>query len=335
MSKVSVIIPVYNVEKYLPKCIASVQSQTETDIEIILVDDGSTDSCGTICDAYATEDARIRVIHQENSGLGAARNHGLSVSQSSYVMFIDSDDYIESELIEKALATADKYGADIVVYGYQKVSEDGTPLYTCGCDAEFSQDRAYTLSEKPEFILSTPSACNKLFKKTLFQDILFPDRAWYEDLRTIPKLYPSAEKIYCIPDYFPYKYLLRNNSIMTNGDAKKTMEDRIAAVDSVFAYYKERNLYTAFGEELNWLYIFHGYFLPCREIMNFTGDTVPVLRTLRQNLLHTLSPELIQKNRYFTTLTKRENLIFTLLYKERYILLRLFVKINQLLKRNG
>lgn len=122
---------------------------------------------------------------------------------------------------------------------------------------------------------------------------------------------------------------------MMNGDAERTMKDRIAAVNSVFAYYREQKLFAVFKEELEWFYIFHGYFLPCREIMNFTGNTIPVLRILRQNLLENISSEKIKKNCYFLTLSKREKLIFDLLYKEKYSLLRLFVKINQRLKRNG
>lgn len=335
MSQVSVIIPVYNVESYLPRCIESVQNQTEKDIEIILVDDGSTDSCGAICDQYAENDYRIRVVHQENSGLGAARNSGISISQSEYIIFVDSDDYIEAELLEQALSAAEQYDADIVMYGYQKVSENDVLLYTYDFLDNFSWNCAYSLQEKPELLLTTPSACNKLFKRSLFNEILFPSRAWYEDLRTIPKLYPLAKKIYCISNYYPYKYLSRSNSIMTNGNAEKTKEERITAMNSLLLYYKEQNLFSTFSEELNWLYIFHGYFLPCREIMNFSGDTVSSLQALRQNLQEILPTQSIQQNHYLSTLSKREKFIFTLLYKEKYVLLKLFVKVNQLLKRNG
>ena len=251
------------------------------------------------------------------------------------MVFIDSDDYAEPTLVECALSAAEKFDADIVMYGYQKISENGIILYTYDFPGNFSWNCAYSLQEKPELLLTTPSACNKLLRRSLFNEVLFPPRAWYEDLQTIPKLYASANKIYCISNYFPYKYLLRNNSIMMNGDAERTMKDRIAAVNSVFAYYREQKLFAVFKEELEWFYIFHGYFLPCREIMNFTGNTIPVLRILRQNLLENISSEKIKKNCYFLTLSKREKLIFDLLYKEKYSLLRLFVKINQRLKRNG
>lgn len=335
MSKVSVIIPVYNVEAYLPKCIESVQNQTEKDIEIILVDDGSTDSCGEICDQYAEKDFRIKVIHQKNGGLGAARNSGLSVAQSLYVVFVDSDDYIEETLIEKALSTSEKFEADIVMYGYQKVSENGTVLYTYEFPDIFADDRAYSLKEKPEFLNTAPSACNKLFKKSLFEDILFPPRAWYEDLRTIPKLYPSAARIYCMRGYYPYYYFEREHSIMQNGNAEKTMRERIVAVNDLMDFYKNAGLYSRFMQELNWMYIFHGYFLLCREIMNLPGNVIPILRNLRKNLLTVLSDRSIQENRYLPTLSKREKFIFTLLYQEQYGLLKLFVKVNQRLKGKG
>lgn len=131
---ISVVIPVYNVEKYLAECVDSVLNQSYTDYEIILVDDGATDSSGTMCDAYAQKDPRIRVIHQLNGGLSAARNTGLKAAQGEYVYFLDSDDYIEPQTLEHLVATAEKEQVDVVFFdGYVFFDEceedDGVSRY--------------------------------------------------------------------------------------------------------------------------------------------------------------------------------------------------------------
>lgn len=332
MPKVSVIVPVYNVAAYLPKCVASIQNQTERDIEIILVDDGSTDDCGDICENYAQNDARIKVLHQENGGLSEARNTGIHAATAEYLLFIDSDDYVDTDLVETVYTHAERTDADIVAYGYQKVSESGEVSYTYNLPEQLTES-AVRLEDMPDLLFMTPSACNKLFRKALFSQIEFPPRVWYEDLRTIPKLYPQAGKIACLKAYYPYKYLTRAHSIMTSGNIEKTKNDRIAAVDSVFSFYKEAELYEKYQTQLDWMYFFHGYFLPCREIMNFSGETVPAMRALKANLAEKVPDFIPQNSPYFSTLTKREQLIFSLLYGEHYTLLKLFVFVNQKLKK--
>ncbi|MBR4316077.1 MAG: glycosyltransferase, partial [Alphaproteobacteria bacterium] len=119
--KISIIVPVYNVQKYLDKCLKSIISQTLTDIEIILVDDGSTDSSGLICDKYAKKDKRIKVVHQKNARQGAARNAGIKLATGDYIGFVDSDDYITSDMFEKLYKKAYIYDADIVMCDYANV----------------------------------------------------------------------------------------------------------------------------------------------------------------------------------------------------------------------
>ena len=123
--KVSIVIPIYNVEKYLDRCIKSVVNQTYSNLEIILVDDGSTDSSGSLCDLWAKNDKRIYVIHKQNAGLGMARNSGLELSTGEYIFFLDSDDYVDVTLVEKCLKKANEYDADVVIYGRTNVDEDG------------------------------------------------------------------------------------------------------------------------------------------------------------------------------------------------------------------
>lgn len=121
---VSVIVPIYKVEKYLEKCINSIISQTYTNLEIILVDDGSPDNCGKICESFKNKDSRIKVIHKENQGLGMARNSGLEIATGDYVVFVDSDDWIDNNMIELMLLRSINENADIVVCGYKKCNEE-------------------------------------------------------------------------------------------------------------------------------------------------------------------------------------------------------------------
>lgn len=127
MSKISVIIPVYKVERYLERCVASVQKQTHKELEIILVDDGSPDQCPAMCDAMAAQDSRIRVVHKKNGGLSSARNAGLRVATGEYVGFVDSDDDVELDMYEKMLATAEREQVDFVMSDYLRFPAEGEP----------------------------------------------------------------------------------------------------------------------------------------------------------------------------------------------------------------
>ena len=120
--KISVIVPVYNVEAYLPRCVESIMAQTYQNLEIFLVDDGTKDNCGAICDAYARQDNRVRVIHKENGGLSSARNAGIDASTGEYLSFVDSDDWIEPDMYEKMMGLMEKYGVRLVCAGRWDVS---------------------------------------------------------------------------------------------------------------------------------------------------------------------------------------------------------------------
>ena len=121
MATISIIVPVYNVEKYLERCVKSIQNQTYSDLEIILVDDGSPDSSGALCDQYAKEDKRIKVIHKKNGGLSEARNYGIEAATGSYIMFIDSDDWIDLDMAEMLCKLSNKYDADIVECSWRNI----------------------------------------------------------------------------------------------------------------------------------------------------------------------------------------------------------------------
>lgn len=214
---ISIIIPVYKVEKYLNKCVQSVVSQTYRKLEIILVDDGSPDRCGEMCDAWAEKDKRIRVIHKENGGLSSARNAGIDASTGEYLMFIDSDDYIAPEMAEKLLLAKNKYGADIVSCSIARVDEQGSIL------SEFKIIETMLTGEDclrncvVEKELATYSV-NKVYSRFLFETLRFPEKKLYEDKFLLQHIYTKCKRVYHIPDIL-YFYLKRNDSISRSGSS--------------------------------------------------------------------------------------------------------------------
>lgn len=225
--KISIIIPVYKVEKYIRKCVDSVINQTYKNLEIILVDDGSPDNCGKICDEYAKKDNRIRVIHKKNGGLSEARNYGLNVAKGKYILLIDSDDFIEKETVEYLYGLCQKYNAEIAV-GKTRFLYEGQeePKKT---RAEKEDDiKTYNTEQALETMLYsqefTNIACNKLYKAELFNNIRYPLGKLYEDLATTYKLISNADTI-VLGSKYTYNYLSnRNTSIMNKQFDKKRME---------------------------------------------------------------------------------------------------------------
>ena len=211
MPKFSVIIPMYNVEDYIEKCILSVLNQTFTDFEIIVVDDGATDKSAQRAEKLAKENPqKIKLIHQENKGLGGARNTGLSHATGDYIWFVDSDDFIKESALEEINAFIKKTGAQMVVFDYCTVDEnDNAGAMVYGCD---KPDEIFSMEKYPEMLFMPNSACNKVYERSLFEktSVTFPEREWFEDLSTVIKLYPYIERAgylnQCL--YFYFQFLL-------------------------------------------------------------------------------------------------------------------------------
>lgn len=210
MKKISIIVPVYNVEDYLKRCIDSLISQTYSNIEIILVDDGATDNSGKICDEYEEKDERIKVIHKKNGGLSDARNVGLDKSMGDYVCFVDSDDYIEKDMIENLYNIIEKDNSDISCCA--KVLEYSNKTIERNNRSMFCIDNISGLGKMFTFDDIDTSACDKIFKKELFHNVKFPLGKYYEDMGTIYKIFEKAKKISHTPK-IGYHYCIRDNSI--------------------------------------------------------------------------------------------------------------------------
>ena len=209
---ISVIVPVYNVEPYLRQCLDSIVNQTYPNIEILIVDDGSPDRCGEICDEYAEKDSRIIVIHQENAGLSAARNAALDIARGEYIMFVDSDDWVEPIFCEKALEMALEYQVEIAIFGYYSVYQNKlipnvthTPRILDGTEAI-----------QHIVLYDEPSLCNavwnKIYHKRLFQNLRFPLGMTAEDAALQYKFLFLTPKVYVF-DQCLYNYRKRMYSL--------------------------------------------------------------------------------------------------------------------------
>lgn len=211
----SIIVPVYNVEKYLDKCLASILEQTFKDFECIIIDDGSPDNSNIIIDKYVKLDQRFKVIHQKNMGLSAARNAGLDIAQKNYIVFVDSDDYIADDYLEKFAAKIASTNAEIVVCGLTEVFKDYEKSIV------FEDESTEVIKQNILADVWPSYAWNKCYKKSLFANIRFPVGKIFEDILTIPEVCLYARKIVCIPDKLYYYNRHNENSITANLSSEK------------------------------------------------------------------------------------------------------------------
>ena len=253
----SIVIPVYNVAEYLRPCVDSVLANDCSDCEIILVDDGSTDGVSPeLCDALAAEHpGLIRVIHQENRGLGGARNTGLEAACGDYLFFVDSDDTIEPHSLSKLSAAVERSGAEIVAFDL--ATDDGEGHLTPVKTSYFHSEEVFSLDARPEFLLSQPSACCRLWKRELFlrTGIRYPSRVWYEDIRTSTKLFAAARSI-CTVDDCLYRYLQRPGSIMNSAGLDRNREI-LDAFDDILNWFESNGLAERYRGELTRLAVDH------------------------------------------------------------------------------
>lgn len=328
MELVSVIVPIYNVEAYLERCVGSILQQTYKHIEIILVDDGSPDRCGSMCEEYAQKDNRIKVLHKENGGLSDARNAGLEMAKGKYVLFVDSDDLIKKELVESCVQTAEKNSSDIVIFDFNRVEENEEIVTTM----EIEKSGTYTLESEPRILFGSPSAVNKLFRRDLFikTGIRFPVGKYYEDLGTIPKLLLLADKIDYIKKSY-YDYMIRSGSIMTAAKFEKNYEDRTEMLNGILDFYKEKNVYENFYKELEYLAVLNGYFAPSRDLI-LQNRKSPVIKKFK-NYIHEIFPD-FKKNIYLNRyLSKKDKWHLLVIESEQYWLMTFLSRIRSMVKK--
>lgn len=237
---ISIIIPVYNAADTLKRCVESVRSQSFSNLDIILVDDGSTDGSGALCDALAEEDTRIQVIHKSNEGPGLARRDGCRAAGGTYIAFVDSDDYIKDDMLQTMLEVITSKQADIVRCGFYKTDELGNIL------------SRHDNTAQPEVIGGTPAYakahvniknlrsifCNNLFRAALFGDITYPPLYFCEDTCVLAQLYANAMKIVTIRD--PLYYYVKSDKSLTGSGFSTKRLDTVRAGKFIYKFYEDR-----------------------------------------------------------------------------------------------
>lgn len=270
--KISVIVAVYNIEKYLEKCVDSIRKQTYSNLEIILVDDGSTDKSGTLCDRFAAEDARIVVVHKKNGGLSDARNAGTEVATGEYIAYVDGDDWIDKDMFEAMLGAIENYQADIAICRYRciypkRIEDDSTDKLVVFEGREAL--KAYI--EEDEHYQIQNAAWNKLYRKDFAQGLQFPKGKWYEDIVYTAKLLAMAHRtVYLDKAYYNY-VSEREGSIMAVGVNERILTDQMPA-------YFERSQFLREAGECE-LAACHDYFVYKRMLLTYTAFVRSICRT--------------------------------------------------------
>lgn len=237
---VSVIVPVYKVEKYLDKCISSIVNQTYKNLEIILVDDGSPDNCPQICDEWVKKDTRIKVIHKPNGGLSSARNTGLDICKGEYICFVDSDDWIEPNYVHELYTTLHQNNADMSICGISNINEQGKEIrhITPIAKSYYSNDEKFNLIAEKSIMVVI--AWNKMYKKKIWKNLRYPLNKINEDEFVLFDLINNTENGISVTFQNLYNYLNRSNSITHNSnsngifDALTAFKERYSKVSSSY-----------------------------------------------------------------------------------------------------
>lgn len=239
---VSIIIPIFNVERYLNRCITSIADQTYQDIQIVLVDDGSTDRSPEICDSWAAKDSRVTVAHQTNGGVSIARNRGLDMATGEYILWVDSDDYIAPETVEIMMRTVMQTHADMVICDFKKGTD---AQYTFETSAEIPCEQINSITALDRIYADAHSALRyaapwaKLTKRSIYQDIRYPEGKIFEDIYTTHKLLLRCDRI-TVLDIPLFYYFQRPDSIMNATFSMKKLDYLQALVERI-AFFKEHS----------------------------------------------------------------------------------------------
>lgn len=319
--EISIIVPIYNVENYIHKCVDSILTQSFRDFELILVDDGSPDSCPAICDHYATLDSRIKVIHKPNGGLSDARNWGLNAAEGRYVGFVDSDDWIAGDMFESLYRAIVRHEADIAVCCHYEVMDgqlnritqfDGMPEVLGNVEA---------LGELLMDIRIKNLAWDKLYRRELFRSVSYPVGMYYEDTPTTYKLFMKASRVALVnePKYFYFK---RRESITGSKNLKK-LQDKFSGAyekyEKVKSQYLDRIDKTTWGAAanvvINEAMELYNYLLREKDGVDRSKDIGKVIQFTKDNLPIILaSKPMGMKLKMAALILSTNAAIYTLLY---------------------
>ena len=331
MDTISIIVPVFQVEHYLSRCIESIQNQTYSDLDIILIDDGSTDRSGEICDRYAKEDLRIRVYHTENRGLSAARNLGLEKArenQSPYIAFADGDDYMEPQLCEELQQCLVSKDADIAVCGYTLEWVNNSRVVIPGY-TECSGDKALLKLLKGRL---NNGVWGKLYRKQLFDSVFFPEERTFEDIAVMYQLVMKARRIVPIEKAY-YHWVMRFNSIthqkslhnlFDRWTSNKERFDRLSKDNSIMTDQGLTNEMLKGCAGSAWLIWRDFYSFPKEERENYRTQLHPVSQFIQEQIPLFGSPEWSRQQRISTLFTRSDSRLLLIVAYYGYKVYRFF-----------
>ena len=318
MTKISIIVPVYNVEKYISRCLDSLVNQTLNDIEIIVVNDGSIDNSQKVIDGYAKKYKNVKSYTKENGGQGSARNFGLTKSSGEYVGYVDSDDYVELDMYEKLYNKAKENDSDIVICDNYNVYEKK--------EKNLDIERIFFDDNKINAFFGKKAVWNKIYKKNLLlkNKLKFRSKVWYEDLDFTIKAIISAKNI----DYVRqplYNYLIREGSTMNNSNVKRNLEI-LDAFDEILKYKNYKN----YNDIIEFLAIDHIYISAIVRIIKanankkLKNDTINELLSYMNNNFPNF-----KDNKYINTLTRNRKIIYNLINLRMYNIIKLIFNIKK------
>ena len=315
--KVSVIIPVYGVEKYIGKCLDSLVNQTLKDIEIIVVNDGTKDNSQKIIDKYAKKYKNIKALIKENGGQGSARNYGLEHAVGEYIGYVDGDDYVEYDMYEKLYNKAKENDLDVVICGNYNVSED---YKNKTIDLEFTKFDDNFINA----LLGKKAVWNKIYKRNIIGKTAFRSKVWYEDFDFSIKVLTNAKKIDYVNEPL-YDYLLRKGSTMNNSNVDRNLEI-LLAFDEIIKNKK----YDKYREIIEFLAIDHIYISTIVRIINANASKDKKEEVIDKliDYMNNNFPS-FEKNKYISSLSRNRKIIYNLIKNKKYKTIKLIFKIKK------
>ena len=320
--KISVIIPVYNTGNYLKKCLDSILNQTLKEIEIIIVNDGSSDNSLDIIKRYMKKNKNIILINKENGGQGSARNMGISRATGEYISFVDSDDFIDEEMLEEMYLTAKENDSDIVICNISDLNEKS------GSTRDVSLNLKEDVSIQEAILYSVPSVVNKIYRRELLQDnkLFFNEKIWYEDFPYSIQLLVHAKKIKFINKPF-YHYFHRIQSTMHNQNISKNL-DILKAYNELEEYLKNNNYYDIYENEIQFLLLKEVFVATINRVIR-TSNPISQKRKIIKEVEKYYYSHTKGNNPYFSNLPKSFKISYYLIKMRLYFVLSIIFKLKE------
>ena len=315
--KVSVIVPVFNTEKYIEKCLESLVHQTLGEIEIIIVNDGSLDQSQKIIDKFAEEHSNIKALYKTNGGLSDARNHGLAVATGEYIAFVDSDDYVELNMFEAMYTKAVEEELDIVVC--DTVIEYDNYSYILHSNMHFSDDTVCS------YIYASPMACTRLVSRSVMECFSFQKGILYEDLNLTPTYITKTSRVGFLERPL-YHYVQRNDSIMNQQSFNKRFLDIFRVLENVKSIFEKSGIFLQYHDEIEYLYLIHLLRSATLRFIQYK-DTKVYLKQIVQTMQEEFPNW--RKNKYLKQSNIKFRLVCSLAAMGRYNLLKMLNAIKK------